>query len=267
MQAEDQVMNIELTRRMERQFAELQARHGRKKSEFCLCEGVRCCSEVLNSPARTRIELAVVSEKLRGGIDRLQNLPLAQVSDEKLQKLSGTVTSQGILLLLKRPATAPETFSAPQDPFIIAVDQLGDPGNFGTILRTARAAGLREFWFTAGSSDPYAPKVIRSSLGAQFTMNMREFASLDELRNFAAECGYKNLYLTDPHCGESCFDCQELFEKSVVVIGSEAHGIGSDVAGKRVTIPMPGKFESLNAAQAATIVLFEHVRRITQKKM
>ncbi|MBO5722695.1 MAG: hypothetical protein J6S19_06235, partial [Lentisphaeria bacterium] len=86
-------------------------------------------------------------------------------------------------------------------------------------------------------------------------------------RNFAAKCGYEKLYLTDPHCGESCFECQGLFDKSVVVIGSEAHGIGADVSGNRVTIPMPGNFESLNAAQAATIVLFEHVRRITQKKM
>ena len=259
-------MKIELTRRMERQFAELQARHGRKKSEYCLCEGVRCCSEVLASPARAVIELAVCSEKLRSELPGLHELPLAEVNDEKLQKLSGTVTSQGILLLVKRPGVKPENFPAPQDPFIMAVDQLGDPGNFGTILRTARAAGLREFWYTAGSADPYAPKVIRSSLAAQFTMNLREFADLTELTEFAAQQGYKNIFLTDPHGGESCFECQKLFDRSVVVIGSEAHGIAPDVAGNRVTIPMPGNFESLNAAQAATIVLFEHVRRLTTKK-
>lgn len=259
-------MKIELTRRMERQFSELQARHGRKKSEYCLCEGVRCCSELLASPANKAIELAVCSEKLRTDLPGLRDLPLAEVSDEKLQKLSGTITSQGILILVKRPNTDPDSFPLPQDPFILAVDKLGDPGNFGTILRTARAAGLREFWFTTGSADAYAPKVIRSSLAAQFSMNLREFADLTELTGFAAKHNFKNIYLTDPHCGESCFECTGLFERSVVVIGSEAHGIADDVAGNRVTIPMPGNFESLNAAQAATIVLFEHVRRLTQKK-
>ncbi len=258
-------MEVVLTRRMERQFADLQGRHGRKKSEFCLCEGVRCCYEVLTSPKRQDIELVVISDKLRSDLPHLDTLNVVRVRDDQLQKLSGTVTSQGVLILLKRPPVDPAVFPAPADPFIMAVDKLGDPGNFGTILRTARAAGLREFWYTSGSSDAYSPKVIRSSLGAQFTMNLREFADLNALREFAAQCGYNKIYLTDPHTGESCFECAGLFDKSVVVIGSEAHGIDSSEDGLRVTIPMPGNFESLNAAQAATIVLFEHVRRLTQK--
>ena len=257
-------MIVELTRRMEREFTDLQSRHGRKKSPYCLCEGVRCCTEVLAAVDRSNIALAVTSGKLHGQFD-FDNIDHAIVDDEKLQKLSGTITSQGILLLVKRPAVDPEKFPSPADPFILAVDQLGDPGNFGTILRTARAAGLKEFWYTAGSADPFAPKVTRSALGAQFGMILREFADLETLTGFAARCGYKNLYLTDPHTGESCFESAGLFEKSVVVIGSEAHGIGSEVSGNRVTIPMPGNFESLNAAQAATIVLFEHVRRSSIK--
>ncbi|MBE6380455.1 MAG: RNA methyltransferase [Lentisphaerae bacterium] len=260
-------MEVTLTHRMERQFAELQGRHGRKKSPFCLCEGVRCCKELLASPAAEFIELAVISEKLKEDFSELEKFATVKVSDEKLQKLSGTVTSQGVLILVKRPSCAPDDFPPPQDPFIMAVDKLGDPGNFGTILRTAKAAGLREFWFTSGSADPYQPKVIRSSLAAQFSMNLREFASLNELTAFAAQQGYGQLYLTDPHCGESCFECSGLFDRSVVVIGSEAHGIESSIPGNRVTIPMPGNFESLNAAQAATIVLFEHVRRLTTGKI
>ena len=256
-------MQAELTRRIERQFAELQGRHGRKKSDLCICEGVRCCGELLVSEAAKDIVFAVVSDKLKGDFPQLPSVPTASVSDEKLQSLAGTINSQGILILLKRPPVAPDAFPMPTDPFIIAVDKLGDPGNFGTILRTAKAAGLREFWYTAGSADAYQPKVVRSSLAAQFSMNLREFSDLDELRNFAQKCGFNRFYLTDPHCGESCFECKDLFDRSVVVIGSEAHGIDSSAAGSRVTIPMPGNFESLNAAQAATIVLFEHVRRTT----
>ena len=256
-------MEVEFTRRMERQFAELQGRHGRKKSDYCVCEGVRCCSELLASPAAENAVLAVKSEKLRSPLPGLEKIPTASLSDEKLQKLSGTVTSQGIIILVKRPSVDPDFFPAASDPFILAVDKLGDPGNFGTILRTARAAGLHEFWYTAGSADPYSPKVVRSALAAQFSMTLREFPDLAALTDFAAHQGFGKIFLTDPHTGESCFECAELFSKSVVVIGSEAHGIGAEAAGCRVTIPMPGNFESLNAAQAATIVLFEHVRRIT----
>ena len=100
-------MIVELTRRMEREFTDLQSRHGRKKSPYCLCEGVRCCTEVLAAVDRSNIALAVTSGKLHGRFD-FDNIDHAIVDDEKLQKLSGTITSQGILLLVKRPAVDPE---------------------------------------------------------------------------------------------------------------------------------------------------------------
>ena len=75
--------------------------------------------------------------------------------------------------------------------------------------------------------------------------------------------GYNNVFLTDPHEGESCFEADGLFRKSLLVIGNEANGIDPEAEGKKVMIPMPGGFESLNAAQAATIFLFEYVRRLT----
>jgi len=81
-------MEVTLTHRMERQFAELQGRHGRKKSPFCLCEGVRCCKELLASPAAEFIELAVISEKLKEDFSELEKFATVKVSDEKLLRIT-----------------------------------------------------------------------------------------------------------------------------------------------------------------------------------
>ena len=151
----------------------------------------------------------------------------------------------------------------PRDPFLLALDRLGDPGNFGTICRTLRSTGLSELWYTRGSVDPYGDKAVRSALGAQFALSLRSFENLEALRERAVYFGYPKVYLTDPHAGEDCFRCSGLFDRSVVVIGAEADGVSALNGAARVTIPMPGNYESLNAAQAATVFLFEYVRRIT----
>lgn len=86
---------------------------------------------------------------------------LHRVPEGKLRELAGTVNSQGILAVAAIPPE-PDAAEAPADPFLLAIDRLGDPGNFGTICRTLRAAGLTELWYTKGSVDPYGDKAIRS---------------------------------------------------------------------------------------------------------
>ena len=81
------------------------------------------------------------------------------------------------------------------------------------------------------------------------------------MRAAAQSYGYPSVWLTDPHGGESCFSAAKLYERSVIVIGGEANGVTPLAGAQRVMIPMPGNYESLNAAQAATIFLFEYVRR------
>ena len=233
----------------------LYSRHGRKKKSLCICEGVRCCEELLSS-APELVNFTVCRESLQ--ID-FKISPLSYIiPDHEFDKLASTVNSQGILCVAEVPE---DTASKPEDDFIFALDRVGDPGNFGTILRTAKAAGLTELWYTAGSVDPFNDKTIRSAMAAQFSMRLRFFPDLQSLSETAAKYNYENFYLTDPHEGADLFTEKALYDKSVVIIGSEAHGVGKLEGAKRVTIPMPGKFESLNAAQAATIFLFEYVRR------
>ena len=182
------------------------------------------------------------------------------VSPERIDELSATVHSQGFLCVARVPEE-PVPDSPCRDRFILALDRIGDPGNFGTICRTARAAGLTELWLTRGTVDPYGDKAVRSALGAQFSMQLRSFENLESLRRCAAAIGFGPVFLTDPHQGESCFRAEGLYNHTVVVIGCESTGVGELAGAPRIMIPMPGRFESLNAAQAATIFIFEYVRR------
>lgn len=235
----------------------LYTRHGRKKTNLCVCEGVRCCEELLRA-APESAEFTVCRESLQ--IDFGTSPVTYIIPDHEFAKLAATVNSQGILCIAEPPALAA---GIPEDDFIFVLDRIADPGNFGTILRTAKAVGLSELWYTAGSVDPFNDKVIRSAMAAQFSMRLRSFSGLRELSDTARKFGYERFYLTDPHEGAELFKEQNLYCKSLVIIGSEAHG-GSELENaERVTIPMPGGFESLNAAQAAAIFLFEYVRRTT----
>ncbi|MEG2076864.1 MAG: RNA methyltransferase [Victivallaceae bacterium] len=239
----------------------LQSRHGRKRSEFCRCEGVRCCSEVYaRNPELVCFSVATAERAAELAIPG----ELVLLSENELREYGETVNMQGVVAVVKRPETAAFVKDECTQDFIPVLDQVGDPGNFGTILRTAKAAGLNEVWYTAGSVDPYNDKVIRSALSAQFSMNLRCFDNLEALRQFGVENGYPAIFLTDPHRGENCFTAEKLFFRSLVVIGSEGHGVSEVLDAQRVTIPMPGNFESLNAAQAATIFIFEYVRRVTK---
>ena len=235
----------------------LYTRHGRKKSGRCICEGIRCCSEIYQSrPELVEFSVATAAAAARNTNPGERFL----VSETDFAALAATVNAQGVLAVVRPPAP-PLPTDRPADSFILALDQVGDPGNFGTIVRTAKAAGLTEIWYTAGAVDPYNDKVIRSALAAQFLLKLRQFSDLPALCAQAAQFGFPTVYLTDPHRGENCFQQSALYCRSVVVIGSEGNGVTPLPGGIPVTIPMPGKFESLNAAQAATIFIFEYVRR------
>lgn len=251
---------MELTRQRKALLRSLFTRHGRRRHRLCVCEGSRAVGELLAArPELFEFAVATATEAARRPLPE----PCFIVDEKELAALAGTVTPQGVLVAARMPEDSPET---PNDPYLLALDRIGDPGNFGTICRTARAAGLTSLWYTAGSVDPYGDKAIRSAMGAQFGMKLREFPDLAALRARAAEFGYGPVYLSDPHEGADCFAAPELFDRTVLVIGSEAAGTGELAAAPKVTIPMPGGFESLNAAQAATILIFEAVRRARQRK-
>ncbi len=254
-----QVME-QLTRREESLLRSLRTRHGRKDTEYCLCDGLRASSEIL-AKRPDLVEMLILREDA-------VSLPLPEFTGRRVvlpaadfDALAVTVHSQGVLVLAGKPEGIPLNAPCP-DPFILVLDRVGDPGNFGTILRTVRAAGLHELWITKGSADPFSDKVVRSASGAQFAVSIRYAESLDHAAEALKKLGYGTIFRTLPAGGENIFTAPDVFTKSAVVLGCEATGVSALENSRGLNIPMPGDAESLNVAQAATIVLFEYVRRI-----
>ncbi|MGZ4737806.1 MAG: TrmH family RNA methyltransferase [Ilumatobacteraceae bacterium] len=166
-----------------------------------------------------------------------------------LERVASTESPQPILAIVAMRANAlPDDAS-----FVLVADRLADPGNAGTIIRSAEAAGADAVVLTPGSVDPYNPKVIRASAGSLFRIPVVELA-LEELSTFRrlGTSSHRGDLYTDP----------VYHGRVAVVVGNEAHGLDDDAAiDQWITIPHAGPVESLNVAMAATVVAFEVARQ------
>ena len=257
-----------LTQAQKKLLGKLSSRHGRGREGRFLVEGSRCCGEALRL-AGALVEAIVATEAFLATDDWRRLQPMAQrlgieaatAGAEEFAVWADTDTPQGILCVMRYPESLADTGSAPLDPVVLILDRLQDPGNLGTILRTAWAVGLKEVWLTKGTADPFAAKPIRAGMGAQFALRIRAFDDLEAAWSCLQAHGYQSLWLAGPRGQVSVFDEGFDCHRSGIVIGNEANGIVDDRFGRWVTIPMPGNAESLNAAQAATVFLFDAVRR------
>jgi len=244
-------------------LANLASRHFRKKNGLCLAEGLRCCEEaLLRRPDDVRAffcsESFMTSQnwpRLKAALGGVKSQILA---DKEFMEIAETETPQGVLAVLKIPEYTPPKTAG--NPFTLILDRVADPGNMGTILRTAWAVGLDSCWLVKGSADPFSPKSIRAGMGAQFALAIHLFDSLEEAVAAAKNLGVQNVWCTMPSEGISIFDISFRCRGSALIIGNEANGISNPELGRYVTIPMPGNAESLNAAQAATVFLVESLR-------
>lgn len=248
-----------MSKRRESLLRALTTRHGRKNSGYCLVEGLRCVNEILTLRPDL-IEVCILREDMADRVvapdDRTVVLPRA-----KFDSLAATVNSQGVLVLAEQPGYLPLS-GTPADPFALVLDRIADPGNFGTIIRTARAVGLNEIWIVKGGVDPFGDKAVRSASSAQFAVGIRLADSLDEAVSALRQLGVTRFFRTEPAEGHSVFTEPGLFSGSAIVLGNEANGAGPVHGSLPLNIPMPGSAESLNVAQAATVILFEYVRRM-----
>lgn len=244
----------------------LSNRHQRQKEQAFVIEGVRCVEEVLKQTVLIRHLFATEHFLQSQDWQRIapfveKGLPVALISEQDVKQICETETPQGILALSSYPQEQ-EISAPPVDPFVLILDKIQDPGNLGTMIRTALAAGLHELWLIQGCTDPFSPKVIRSAMGAQFILKIRWFKELKDSYNCLKHYNYPHFWLTGPTATLSIFEDSYTPNQAGIVIGNEANGIDPHTDfGTWVTIPMPGTAESLNAAQAATIILFDAVRR------
>jgi TrmH family RNA methyltransferase len=224
-------------------------------------EGIRLVEEALIS--KWEITWAVYTDELgeRGRvliqdmIDR--GISVEQVTSRIMHSASDTQTPQGVLAVVQNRSTPlPSKLD-----FVLIVDELRDPGNLGTMLRTASAAGVGAVLLSAGSVDPFSPKVLRSAMGAHFRLPIDTLA-WDQIRMEISKHGLA-AYLATADAGQP-FTQLDFRCPTALIIGGEAAGASiqaQQVAMDRVYIPMPGGGESLNAAVAAAILMYEVVRQ------
>jgi TrmH family RNA methyltransferase len=181
--------------------------------------------------------------------------PLLPTDPALLADLSDTEQTQGIVAVFPLPERA-----LPQHPTrALILDNLRDPGNLGTVLRTAGAAGVEVVLLSPGCVDPYNPKVLRAGMGAHFRLPVVEA----NWTRIAVYCQQLAVYLADMQ-GDVTYDAADWAAPWALIIGSEAHGASPEaelLAAQRVYVPMSEQTESLNAAIAAGVLLFEAARQ------
>jgi TrmH family RNA methyltransferase len=187
-------------------------------------------------------------------------VPVWGVPTGTLDRIGDVTTSQGVLAVVSQRESARPTPEAA--PFVLVLADLQIPGNVGTLIRAATAAGAGAV-VVAGGVDPTSPKVVRSSAGALFAIDVvvepHPTAAVERLR----EDGYR--IVTTVVDGGHPYDRCDLTGPTALVLGSEAHGVSDAVRGAsdlQVTIPMAGPTESLNVAMAGTVLCFEVLRQV-----
>lgn len=230
-----------------------------------VAEGVRLVEEALRAGWPFRFVLAAESlgERAQALVAALREkqVETIRVAGNLMHSISGTESSQGILAVLEmRPLPLPGSLS-----MVLIPDQIRDPGNLGSLLRSAAAAGVQAVLLPPETADAFAPKVVRAGMGAHFRLPILRLG-WDELR--AATQGLKVL-LADMEASIPCWQA-DFRSPFALIVGGEAEGASvpaRELAESKVSIPMPGGSESLNAAAAGAILLFEAVRqRSSQSK-
>lgn len=240
----------------------LKERRFRDKEGLFILEGLRLIEEAIK--AKMEIDHIIISkdyeEKFEGFLQKNNDLDrkISFLSNNLFMQVASTENPQGIIAVVKKKNNK----NTLDGDFYLICDKVQDPGNLGTIIRTAHAAGVNGIILTKGTVDIYNDKTIRSTMGSIFYIpifyddeNYRTIRSLKE-------DGF-SLIATSLDESKNFFD-EDLRGKTILAVGNEGNGISEELfrlADKKVKIPMPGGAESLNVSIATSIILFEKVRQ------
>ncbi|OQB12223.1 MAG: putative TrmH family tRNA/rRNA methyltransferase [Firmicutes bacterium ADurb.Bin193] len=222
---------------------------GRVSQGLFIAEGARIANEAVLSGSA---EYFIINESFG---EMQSDIPVYVLSDRLFESISDTKTTQGIAAVCRIQKRNKKEIKGGM---LVACDGVSDPGNLGTIIRTAECAGAAGVVLMGNCADPYSPKTVRSTMGSIFRMPLYymsaiELSSLPDYTVVAA--------MTD---GATDLYEAEFKANTAMIIGSEAHGVSREaasVAHLRVKIPMRGGAESLNAAVAAGVIMYEIARR------
>lgn len=245
----------------------LQKKASARQEENCfLVEGVKMAQEL----PLERLVLAYVSESFAARPEQeslCRRLQAETVADHVLAAMSDTRTPQGILAVVRRRELAPETVWQGENPLLLVLERLQDPGNLGTILRTAEGAGVTGVILSNDCVDLYNPKVIRSTMGSVYRLPVAYAADLPEA---VAQMRAAGIRTYAAHLkGEATYDQEDYRGATAFLIGNEGAGLSPALAAASdcyIRIPMAGQVESLNAAVASAILMYEVNRQRREGK-
>jgi len=232
----------------------------RREAGLFVIEGVRLFEETVNSNWGFHFVLydETLNERGRSQVESLRskNIEVEEVSASVMKSISETENPQGILAVIKF-----SQIPIPESPnFILIPDQVRDPGNLGTLLRSAVATGVQAVLIPPETTDAFAPKVLRSGMGAHFKLPIHEM-SWEEIEQVVKSESLQVL-IADMN-GLSCWET-DLRKPMAFIIGSEAEGASESarkLANGKISIPMSGDIESLNAGIAGSVLMFEVLRQ------
>ncbi len=234
----------------------------RKEQKAFVIEGRKMFEEICQE--KSRIIKAYFSDsyvKEQYENRKLPEVPYEIVADSVFDAMAETVTPQGVLAIVKMPEYSLKDMIEDAGTLVL-LENLRDPGNLGTIIRTAEAAGISGVILSKESVDIYNPKVIRSTMGAVYRV---PFLYVEDFMALLGELKEKKVRLLAAHLnGDKTFDKADYSGKVGILIGNEANGLSkeaAELADEKVLIPMAGSVESLNAAVAAALLMYEAFRK------
>lgn len=233
----------------------------RKDKKVFVIEGRKMFEEICQDTSRVvkaYFSESYIKEQYSG--KDLPAVPHEIVADSVFDAMAETVTPQGVLAIVKMPEYSLEKMIAEAGTLVL-LENLRDPGNLGTIIRTAEAAGVSGVVLSKESVDIYNPKVIRSTMGAVYRV---PFIYAEQFTDLLQSLRNQNVRLLAAHLkGKKTFDKADYSGKVGILIGNEANGLSEEASGlanEKVLIPMAGSVESLNAAVAAALLMYEAFR-------
>ncbi len=246
----------------------------RKKAGVFLTEGFKMYEE---APLESILEVYVAESALASlekmdakeekTAEKLNKTGYEVVADSLFKKMADTQTPQGILCVVKQPEYRLEEILKQDRPLLMILENLQDPGNLGTIIRTGEGAGVTGVIMTAKTVDIFNPKVIRATMGSIFRV---PFLYVVDLENTLKMLKEKGIRTYAAHlAGREYYDSFSFTDGTAFLIGNEGNGLEkktADLADSNLKIPMEGKVESLNAAIAASLLMYEAQRQRRDEK-
>lgn len=236
-------------------------KQGRDKEGLFIIEGYRNVRDAAEKGAK--IEFVLASERCSYDLSPLGKYRVYTLAPKIFDYVSGTVTPQGVMAVCRIEELSFADLEIGENSLFVVCENLQDPGNAGTIIRTADAAGAKAVIMTKGCVDIYNPKVTRSVMSSLFSVKVIRNKNMDSVFGFLKNNSIKSVAGALKDNSVSLFDCS-MKGNVAIFIGNEGNGLENDTV-KRcdncVTIPMLGNAESLNASTAAAVMMYEHVRQ------